>query len=188
MTALELYYQNPKICQYCKNVIHVTDGRAHNARRKTFCSRSCATSYNNSKMPKRRAEKEGECSLCGVPVSFKRYSDGRYYRRRFCDVCYRTHGVPVAKATKASLFATRKTWQSARSAIQKHANSTYFSSKKEKACVVCGYDKHVEVAHIRPVSEFSPEATVEEINRLQNLAGLCPNHHWEHDNGLLELG
>ena len=29
--------------------------------------------------------------------------------------------------------------------------------------------------------------TIEEINNINNLIGLCPNHHWEYDNGLLEL-
>lgn len=56
-----------------------------------------------------------------------------------------------------------------------------------KKCAVCGYGKHVEIAHIRPISDFPDSATIKEINDLNNVVGLCPNHHWEFDNGLLKL-
>jgi predicted restriction endonuclease len=55
------------------------------------------------------------------------------------------------------------------------------------ACAICGYNQHVEAAHRRPVSDFPDEATVSEINEPANLVYLCPNHHWEHDHGLLTL-
>lgn len=54
-------------------------------------------------------------------------------------------------------------------------------------CAVCGYDNHVEVAHIKAVSSFPDTATIKEINAPDNVIGLCPNHHWEFDNGLLTL-
>lgn len=47
--------------------------------------------------------------------------------------------------------------------------------------------KHVEIAHIRAVADFSDEDLLSEINHPDNLVGLCPNHHWEYDNGLLNL-
>ena len=55
------------------------------------------------------------------------------------------------------------------------------------SCIACGYSKHVEVCHIRAVADFSGTALLEEINQDTNLVGLCPNHHWEFDHGLLEL-
>jgi hypothetical protein len=60
-------------------------------------------------------------------------------------------------------------------------------SPKFDSCAVCGYDKHVETAHIKAVASFPDTATIREINAPSNLVGLCPNHHWEFDNGLLEL-
>ena len=53
---------------------------------------------------------------------------------------------------------------------------------------ICGYDKHYEIAHIKPVSDFEDDALITEINSIDNLIALCPNHHWEFDNGLLNIG
>ena len=36
----------------------------------------------------------------------------------------------------------------------------------------------------KAVADFDDGTLVSEIN---NLIALCPNHHWEYDNGLLEL-
>lgn len=44
-------------------------------------------------------------------------------------------------------------------------------------CAICGYDKHVEIAHIKPVSDFADSCTIAEINSIDNLIALCPNHH-----------
>ena len=94
---------------------------------------------------------------------------------------------PILDKTKGELFKDRKTWQSARSAIRKSAWKVFMENNPSPRCAVCGYDKHVEVAHVRAVSEFSDDATVREINALDNLIGLCPNHHWEYDHRLLKL-
>lgn len=93
----------------------------------------------------------------------------------------------ILNKTKGEIFKNRKNWQSARSAIQKTARRIYFENIKAPKCEICGYTNHVEVAHIKPVSEFPKTATIKEINSLDNLIGLCPNHHWEYDNGILKL-
>lgn len=89
--------------------------------------------------------------------------------------------------TKGQLFAARKNWQSARSAIRKHACRVYAKNQGPLSCAVCGYSAHVEVCHRTGVSEFPDSATVSTINTFGNLVALCPNHHWELDNGLLTL-
>ena len=93
----------------------------------------------------------------------------------------------IVSLTKGELFNNRINYQSARSDIRRHAQKTFESSSKEKHCKICGYDKHYEVAHIKAVSEFSDNTLISEINDLDNLVALCPNHHWEYDNGLLNL-
>lgn len=93
----------------------------------------------------------------------------------------------VLNKTKGELFGDRKNWQSARSSIQKNARKVYFEYNKMPSCVICGYNKHVEVAHIKPVSNFGDNASIEEINSITNLIGLCPNHHWEYDNDILDI-
>jgi len=54
-------------------------------------------------------------------------------------------------------------------------------------CTVCGYKIHVELAHIKPLKDFDLKSKLCDINDESNNLALCPNHHWEFDNGLLEL-
>ena len=49
-------------------------------------------------------------------------------------------------------------------------------------CMKCGYDKHVEVCHIKPIRQFSEDTLLSVINDKTNLLLLCPNCHWEYDN------
>lgn len=69
----------------------------------------------------------------------------------------------------------------------KYAYIRYYAKQKAKElgwkkCSECGYDKHFEVAHIRPISDFPPETLLTEVNSESNLKALCPNCHWEFDN------
>lgn len=48
-------------------------------------------------------------------------------------------------------------------------------------CQKCGYKKHVEFCHIKPIKDFSETATIREINDRKNVIALCPNCHWEFD-------
>ena len=88
--------------------------------------------------------------------------------------------------TKKEIFDSHKNWQSSRNMIRKNA-SKRFQLLNQCKCVVCGYDKHIEIAHIKAVSEFSESSKLSEINDPNNLIALCPNHHWEYDHGLLNL-
>lgn len=51
----------------------------------------------------------------------------------------------------------------------------------KESCQVCGYDKHVELAHLKPVSSFEKTTKLKEINHPDNILVLCPNHHFEFD-------
>ena len=94
---------------------------------------------------------------------------------------------PVSEQTKGDIFSNRKNWQSARTSIRKSAQKAFEESGKPYKGAICGYDKHVEIAHIKAVSDFDDSSLISEINHPDNLIGLCPNHHWEYDNGLLKL-
>lgn len=89
--------------------------------------------------------------------------------------------------TKGQLFQKAENWQSARTTIRKIAKKNFELANKQYKCAVCGYNKHAEIAHIKAVSDFDDSTTIEEINSPDNLIGLCPNHHWEYDNGLLDI-
>lgn len=61
------------------------------------------------------------------------------------------------------------------------------SSIKLTPCKNCGYNNHVEVCHIKPVKDFLDTNFISEVNDISNLVCLCPNCHWEFDNGLIKL-
>ena len=95
--------------------------------------------------------------------------------------------LPVLSRTKGELLNDRKNYQSYRSAIRKIAEDVYKSSGKPCRCAICGYSNHIEIAHIKAVSDFEDSTTIAEINSIDNLIALCPNHHWEYDHGILKL-
>jgi hypothetical protein len=57
----------------------------------------------------------------------------------------------------------------------------------KKPCQICNYSNHTELCHIKPIKDFDDSATLGEINHPSNIIVLCPNHHWEFDNGILKL-
>ena len=96
-------------------------------------------------------------------------------------------GKNIREYTKGELMRRRKNYQSFRSDIRSDACRVYENSGKPKHCLICGYDKHYEVCHIKAVSDFSEDTPITVINHIDNLVALCPNHHWEFDNGLLDI-
>lgn len=71
--------------------------------------------------------------------------------------------------------------------IREHSNRLYLRSDKYKKCYCCDYDKHIEICHIKAVSEFGNNSLLGEINNLNNLIALCPNHHKELDKEIRTL-
>lgn len=51
----------------------------------------------------------------------------------------------------------------------------------------CNYSLHVELAHIKTVSDFAVTSTLGEVNDPSNLLVLCRNCHWEYDHGYLKI-
>lgn len=89
--------------------------------------------------------------------------------------------------SKKEIFELSKNWQSARTTIRKNACDVFSKSGKEYKCIVCGYEKHVDIAHIKSVSDFDDTCLMIEINDINNLVALCPNHHWEYDHSSLDI-
>ena len=91
----------------------------------------------------------------------------------------------VSNLSKGEVFGRYKKYYVGRNMIRKHAGIVYKNSKRKYKCVICGYTNHIDIAHIKSVSEFSNNALLTEINNIDNLVALCPNHHWEYDHGLI---
>lgn len=134
-----------------------------------FCSRSCSASYNNSVSPKRKAKQHG-CKACGKIIPGNRL---------YC----LDHSPNNRDYTKEEM-RTRQKYQ-LNSGIRIRARSV--TKRYKQVCYICGYDKHVEVCHISPISSFPDSTLLSEINSPSNLVLLCPNCHWELDNNLLRI-
>ena len=64
---------------------------------------------------------------------------------------------------------------------------SWFKDLTLKPCHNCGYSKHVELCHIKPINEFLSTNFIKDVNNRNNIIQLCPNCHWEFDNNLLKL-
>lgn len=74
--------------------------------------------------------------------------------------------------------------------IRRDARRTIEESNKERVCAYCHnheFDPILEVHHIKGILEFDSSSTVSEINDVDNLVWLCPNHHQMLEMGLITL-
>jgi hypothetical protein len=160
--AIENYYKNPSKCKECGCIIEVKDNqRCSDVRKKVFCGSACSATYNNKLRPKKEPKKKE-----------------KLIKEKFTYL----NGV-----RKKEFFELKGIYYKFRAVIRRHAHFIYNSNGGELKCKVCGYDKHVEVCHIKSVSSFGDSDFITEINSFNNLIGLCPNHHWEYDNGHINL-
>lgn len=139
-----------------------------------FCSRSCVAIFTNKANPKRK-KVYGKCVSCGNTIN---------RRNKYCRDCRTNHRN--TDDTTLEQMTARRNYQKF-SQIRDMARQKYAKSDKPKKCMICGYDKTFHVCHIKPLRDFTPSATLGEVNHFDNLIALCPNHHWEFDNGILIL-
>lgn len=163
------------ICKNCNKKFDKSLSQIKNTNNSNFCSRSCAAIFNNTKYPKRH--QEGSCVRCSTSIAKS---------RTYCDQCFHaTQSVDWSNITYGELSGRYKYQKNSR--IRDLARTIYNKSGLLKECMVCGYDKHYHVCHKKSISSFTEDTLVSEINDLNNLAALCPNHHWELDHGHLTL-
>jgi hypothetical protein len=77
--------------------------------------------------------------------------------------------------------------------VKKKHKQQYANRVREKArdkhyikeCQRCKYNLHIEICHIRAISDYPDNTLVKDINDQSNIIILCPNCHWELDEGYL---
>lgn len=155
-----------KVCKHCNSAFESYDKKAK------FCTRKCAAIHNNTIHPKRKPS--NNCLRCdrGIPK-----------RRKLCSSCAEVAREERRHITLGELQGEAKYQRNAR--VRGLARYVMKTSGIPKVCRVCGYDRHVEVSHIRAINTFPEDALVADINSIDNLEYLCPNHHWEHEAGIL---
>lgn len=153
-----------------------------------FCSRNCANSHTQTEEQNQKRRKKltrrvrGKCSICGVDLFG--------YKINKCRKCYRLSLMNISRertikevASKHEDIKRKHIYQPIRNDARKILNKLLI----EKKCSICGYSKHVEVCHKKGISEFDENSTLKEVNEVDNLVYLCPNHHWELDKGMLRI-
>lgn len=162
-------------CKYCeKDILN---------KKSLFCSRSCSTTYNNLAKKTGKA-KTGKTMTTCKGCSSEKERDSRLY----CKSCLSKKIKYLDNPTKGELteaYTEKNHRSSAYGYIRWHAREV-IAKNWDKKCSNCGYNKHVELAHIKSISSFTDEANLNTINEPTNLVFLCPNCHWEFDNGILD--
>lgn len=162
--ALDRYYENPQICENCGKLIPVPEGtKVSQTRQKRFCDKSCAAFFNNKKKPKQ-------------PKQVKQKASKHPFR---------INSVAFKSLEKVKI--TSPNWTVYRVTVAKEAKRIYKLSGLPRVCAYCGYDKFVDVCHVKPVSDFPDGTLIIDVNNINNLIPLCPNHHREFDNGLITV-
>ena len=206
---IDAYNENPNLCLNCnKPILAPYDKKLKETKRKKFCCKSCSAQYSN-KHRKSIAGWTGDARIDAMTDDYlidafsqsnsilefankigysKSALRNKHVMQRLNNLGLFLKDINARNKfdglTKKEILDSCKNWQSARSIIAKLARKNYQSSDKPKCCVICGYSNY-EVAHIKAVSDFADDTLVENINSIENLAALCPNHHYEYDNGIL---
>jgi hypothetical protein len=144
---------------------------------KKFCNKSCAGTYNGIHFPKRSKERNSwpVCKTCTQKV----YSRNAKHCRDCIKGKKHYHGIPAELQTIEE--CSKRKGANRYDLVRTHARRTYASQLNNPCCQHCGYNKHVELCHKKPIFSFPKETTIAEVNSIENILFLCPNCHWEFD-------
>lgn len=142
--------------------------------------RFCSNDHANKARRNRNASGLTPCAVC--PSCGGRRSDSR--KDSLCRSCKK--GIESARIAALTLAELRSSLSISQyhAKIRGWARAAYTGPMQ---CLSCGYSLHVDVCHVRDVSDFPKASTIGEVNAPENLVALCKNHHWEFDNGHLAV-
>lgn len=142
----------------------------------SFCSRSCAAIYTNRAKPKRKRKTLCLVDGCNLLTKSYRHTRCEAHWLEYKDNKWINKTLGEYRS-KHSVKGKHPSW------INVHVRMFARSWFKEKPnCEHCGYTKHVEIAHIRAVTDFKDDELMKDVNARSNIKFLCPNCHWEFDN------
>ena len=175
------YNTSPAICAQCRDVIQLNGARPNERRKQRFCSSSCAATYNNHAYPKRHKQTK-KCIKCDRDVvsAFAKYCAVHTTKRsrRYSTL------QDIIDGYRGSGYAPGIAYSHVRSRARRMLLKT---ARTRCEIASCGYATHIEAAHIKPISSFRLDTLIETINKPENILALCPNHHWELDNNVLDI-
>lgn len=136
-----------------------------------FCCKSCSAKFNNKANPKRKIQRV--CSRCDQKC--------KHWKTLLCSKHHEEY------IQKRAAFCETKTLEEYRRGekTNKFSGVRGLARTKFKHLLLlpckCGYSKHVEICHKRPISDFPLTTLISEVNHPDNIVQLCRNCHWELD-------
>lgn len=175
---------NPIIIRHAKP-LKLCKNCGKNTKNDKFCCRSCSASYNNKNTPPKRKTKK-VCSKCDKLV--------KSYRHTMCEehwIQYLSNKKEITRELTLGDYWSKQSLEglhiSSKNAHIRGLARSWFKDLIKQPCAKCGYDKHVELCHIKALKNFDENAKLKEVNGADNIIQLCPNCHWEFDRGLFTL-
>lgn len=101
-----------------------------------------------------------------------------------CIPCYKAREMGAAGNRTLGEMRAALTTLAFHATVRGHARRAYAGPM---TCLACGYNLHVDICHIKPVSAFPEDATLFEVNAADNLVALDKRCHWEFDHGYLRI-
>lgn len=139
-----------------------------------YCSSSCACRANRPK----RVMAPRQCKRCGE--TFMRRDTNQ--SKTNCPACRRKRRPFDITLGKLDRWANGKdrhpSWR--HSQVREAARRQH-KELLTRPCPSCGYDRHVELCHLKAITSFSKETLMSEVNDISNVLPLCRNCHWELD-------
>lgn len=172
-------------CLFCDKEFEKKDWNIKRSPRH-FCSKHCAITLNN-RGNQHHKPKDRFCRRCNAI-----YRNEKGYSSTLCFDCrendFYTHDIKqVTLGVYWSKLSVKDKHPSWKNAHIRHWARKWNLDRIAGGCQKCGYSLHVELCHIKPLSSFSENDTLWDANNPANILVLCPNHHWEFDNGLLAI-
>lgn len=170
------YCQKIIQCHNCGKAVVKSASQIRKAKHgKNYCSSSCAAIANNKITQEFKKKKTKKCKNCPNLI---------FTHAIYCKTCWNQFGS-IDNLTLFDVAGDRCMDATRYSPIRARCRRVYMQSERPKCCLKCGYEKHIEICHIKAISEFSLDSIISEINSRGNTVALCPNCHWEFDHGLI---
>ena len=144
-----------------------------------FCSVKCRNQVGSRSW---RNKNSNYCKICNKKIKFS---------ASYCKKCLGILKTEEYKEKTIKEYQDKKYLQGKHPSC-KNANLRLFARSWNKElisqpCQKCGYNLHIEFAHIKAVSKFDLDTKLGIVNDPSNLLILCKNHHWELDHGFLKM-
>lgn len=153
-----------------------------------FCNQKCSSAHNNKGVI-RNPKKTRVCNRCDKEYQTISSGEDIHTSKLICRECASIN-IDYKSMAKGEYEKTLSETAKKNASLNTHIrafNNSWNKDLKSLPCQKCSYHKHVELAHIKAVRLFTKNDLLSDINSSDNLLALCPNCHWEFDNGHLKL-